>query len=103
MIIPAIPAAGIAWPIIDLTDPRPAHGDPSGGPNTLSSVASSAASPFGVAVPCASTSPIDPRSRGSSPARCQARSSDRTWLSGLGFITLDARPSLETPEPRMTA
>ena len=33
MIRPAIPAAGIACPIIDFTDPRPPDGEPSGGPN----------------------------------------------------------------------
>jgi hypothetical protein len=72
---PAIPAAGMAWPIIDFTVPMPIS-SPSA-PNALIIVSSSAASPAGVAVPWASISP-GPSDLGSrlafSQARCTARS-----------------------------
>ncbi len=96
---PAAPAAGMAWPIIDFTVPRPAR-SPSAGPKKRRRVSSSAASPAGVPVPCASTSPT---LRGSSPAACQARSSASTWPSTRGFMRLASRPSEATPVPRMTA
>ena len=63
---PAMPAAGIAWPIIDLTEPRPHQGSPSArGPNTRVRAWTSVASPTGVPVPCASTRPT---LRGETPA-----------------------------------
>jgi hypothetical protein len=102
---PAIPAAGIACPIIDLTVPSHSGGRPPGGsaPKTRRSVASSASSPAGVPVPCASTSPAAPGSDGSSPASRQARSTASAWPSTSGLMIPPARPSLEEPTPRITA
>ena len=62
-----MPAAGMVWPIIDFTEPITAV-LPAGPPNTSASVVSSAASPAGVAVPCASSRPTESGARGSSPA-----------------------------------
>ena len=62
---PAIPAAGIVCPIIDFTEPSTAQRR--AGPNTSARVASSAASPAGVAVPCASSSPSESGAAGSRP------------------------------------
>ncbi len=98
---PAAPAAGMAWPIIDLIEPSPARVMPaSAGPKTSRSVASSAESPAGVAVPCASTSPTV---AGSRPETSHARRNASTWPWACGLMRLVARPSLDTPVPRMTA
>jgi len=97
LIRPATPAAGIVWPIIDFTEPIPTGG-PS--PNTCASVRSSASSPVGVPVPCAS---ISPTVAGSRPAASHARASASAWPATRGFIRLDSLPSLATPVPRMTA
>ena len=101
LIRPATPAAAIACPIIDLTVPRPTGGPQV--PNTRRSVASSASSPAGVPVPCASTSPSAPGSAGSRPASRHARSTARTCPSTSGLMTPAARPSLDDPAPRITA
>ena len=58
LIRPAMPAAGMVWPIIDFTEPMTAS-CPCAAPNTSATVVSSAASPAGVAVPCASSSPME--------------------------------------------
>jgi len=101
----AIPAAGMVWPIIDLTDPITAGARPPAGrgPKTWAIVASSAASPVGVAVPCASSMPSASAAIGSSPASAQARRTAITWPVLSGLNRLAARPSLEVPVPRMTA
>ena len=54
---PAIPAAGIVWPIIDFTLPSAHRGKPLRAPKTRVSASTSTASPTSVAVPCASTRP----------------------------------------------
>jgi len=95
-----MPAAGMVWPIIDFTDPMTAWRP---GPNTARSVASSAASPAGVAVPCASTSPTESGAAGSSPAAAHAQRTARTWPALAGCIRLTPPPSLATPVPRITA
>ncbi len=101
---PAAPAAGIACPIIDFTEPMPMSAPvPPPGPNTSVSEASSVASPATVAVPWASTSPSTPGSRGSSPAAAHAACIAATWPEDCGAIRLAARPSLATPVPRITA
>ncbi len=109
LISAAAPAAGMVWPIIDFTEPSTPLPEPPGrppapaapaGPKNWANVSSSAASPTGVAVPWAS---ISPTVAGSRPDADQARSSASSWPATLGFITLDARPSLATPVPRMTA
>jgi hypothetical protein len=97
---PATPAAGIVWPIIDLTEPSTARRPSPAGPNTCASVASSAPSPAGVPVPCASTRPTV---AGSSRAASHARRSASTCPSIAGVMRLAERPSLDTPVPRITA
>jgi hypothetical protein len=101
LISPAAPAAGMAWPIIDFTDPSPARGRPAwAGPNTVRRVSSSVRSPTGVAVPWASTKPT---AEGSRPLARHAASTASTWPSGRGLMRLASRPSLATPVPRITA
>lgn len=91
-------------PTMDFTEPKPTPGPAApAGPNTCASVSSSAASPTGVPVPCASNRPSAPGARGSSPASRQARSSARTWPATSGLIKLAALPSPATPVPRITA
>jgi hypothetical protein len=97
---PAMPAAGMEWPIIDLTEPRPARASPwASGPKKARSVSISAWSPTGVAVPCAS---MRPTVSGARPAADQARSRAMRCPSTRGTMRLDARPSLAVPVPRMT-
>ncbi len=101
---PAMPAAGIRWPIIDFTEPSTARRSPStAGPNTWASVASSAASPAGVAVPWASSSPSASGAAGSSPAARQAARTARLCPPGSGLASAAVRPSPATPVPRTTA
>ena len=65
LIRPATPAAGMAWPIIDFTEPSAARAAVAGRRRRPgASVSSSAASPAGVAVPWASTSPTRGAGRG---------------------------------------
>jgi hypothetical protein len=102
LISPAIPEAGMAWPMLDFTDPSPTGGagaSPSAS-NTRRRVAISTLSPARVAEPWAS---ISPTVVGSSPAACQARSMASAWPLLAGLISVAARPSLDTPVPRMTA
>ncbi len=96
---PAAPAAGIAWPMFDLTEPRPARA-PSADPKNFASVSSSAPSPTGVPVPWASIRPTD---AGSMPASAQARFRARSWPSTAGVMRLASRPSLAIPVPEITA
>ncbi len=105
LISPAMPEACMVCPSIDFTEPKPIPRPPAGpgGPNTWARVSSSAASPTGVPVPCASSSPSAPGARGSSPASRQARSRACTWPATSGLIRLAARPSPATPVPRITA
>ena len=100
LIKPATPAAGMAWPIIDFTEPSPGAGPLAGPPKNCASAASSTASPVGVAVPWAS---ISPTVAGSQPASRHAWSSAASWPASRGRIGLDSLPSLVTPVPRMTA
>ncbi len=98
-------------PIMDLTEPTPIGRAPpqapapapASAPKTCRRVASSAASPAGVAVPCASTRPSAPGALGSSPASAQARSTASTCPSDAGASSVDVRPSLAEPQPRITA
>ncbi len=104
LISPAAPAAGIVCPIMDLTEPMPIiRAAGSSGPNTSARVASSAASPFGVAVPCASISPTALGARGSRPASAQARRTASVWPAEAVAISEEVRPSLATPVPRTSA
>jgi hypothetical protein len=94
----------MAWPMLDFTEPNPTGRarSPSapGRSNTWRSVAISTLSPARVAEPCAS---ISPTVAGSSPAASHARSIASTWPLRAGLISVAARPSLDTPTPRMTA
>ncbi len=99
--MPATPDAGIVWLIIDLTVPSAQWGRPPlRVPKTSVSAWISVTSPTGVAVPCASSSPIVD---GATPAFAYARRSASTSPSTRGAITLTPRPSLATPTPRITA
>nr|WP_040452987.1 hypothetical protein [Hydrocarboniphaga effusa] len=101
MIRLAMPEAGIAWPIIDLTEPMTGVVPCSRGPpKKRASVSSSVTSPAVVPVPCASTRPMSSREM---PACPQAFSSASSWPVAEGATRLLLRPSLDEPLPSMTA
>ena len=97
-----MPLAGMAWPMFDFTEPSPTgvSAEPSACSKTWRSVAISTLSPVRVAEPWAS---IRPTLAGSSAAACQARSMASTWPLLAGLMSVAARPSLDTPVPRMVA
>ncbi len=99
---PAMPLAGMAWPMLDFTEPSPTGGSsaPSSCSKTCRRVAISTLSPARVAEPCAS---ISPTLAGSSSAACQARSMASTCPLLAGLMSVPARPSLDTPVPRIVA
>ncbi len=99
---PAIPLAGMAWPMFDFTEPSPTGGCAlaSSRSKTWRRVAISTLSPARVADPWAS---IRPTLAGSSSAACQARSMASTCPLLAGLISVAARPSLDTPVPRIVA
>ncbi len=104
LISPAIPAAGMAWPMLDFTVPSGTRSAPRlRPPNARATVSSSTWSPVGVAVPWASSRPMASAAVGSRPASVHACSTASSWPADRGLMRLEARPSLATPVPRMTA
>ena len=104
LISPAMPAAGMAWPMLDFTVPRPTSSPPRARPpKARATVSSSVWSPAGVAVPWASSRPRASAAVGSRAASVHACSTASSCPAERGLMRLEARPSLATPVPRMTA
>ncbi len=98
---PAVPAAALRWPMLDLTEPRAM--EPASAPalpKTSPIAESSATSPTRVDVPCAS---ISPTVAGSTLALAQARWTAIRWPTGLGAVMPLPLPSLEPAIPVITA
>ncbi len=97
---PAVPAAALRWPMLDLTEPSAIWpGLAPAPPKTSDSDSSSAASPTRVDVPCASMAVTV---AGSRPERSQARRTASCWPTGLGAVMPLPLPSEEPPTARMT-